>query len=60
MSEDATTTIRDIVTEKAVDGRIPCAVLRKAAEDLGVSYEEAGAAANDAEIKVANCERGCF
>lgn len=60
MSEETGTAIREIVIEKAVDGRIPCAVLRKAAEDLGVSYKEAGAAANDAEIKVANCELGCF
>ena len=60
MSEEAGTPIRDVVTGKAVDGRIPCAVLRKAAEDMGVSYKEAGAAADDAGIKVSNCELGCF
>ena len=60
MSEETGTTIQEIVIEKAVDGRITCPVLRKAAEDLGVSYKEAGAAANDAEIKIINCALGCF
>ena len=60
MSEESGTTIQEIVKEKAVDGRITCPVLRKAAEDLGVSYKEAGAAANDADIKIINCALGCF
>ena len=60
MSDSTETTIQEVLAEKAADGRITCAVLRKAAEDIGISYKEAGAAANDAEIKVANCELGCF
>ena len=60
MSEESGTTIQEIVKEKAVDGRITCPVLRKAAEDLGVSYKEAGTAAYDADIKIINCALGCF
>ena len=60
MNDNSQRSIRDIVIEKAVDGRITCPVLRKAAEDTGVSYKEAGAAANDADIKIVNCALGCF
>lgn len=49
-----------IVQEKAVDGRVTCAVLRKAAEDAGVAYREAGAAADEAGVRIANCDLGCF
>ncbi len=60
MSDGAEVTIRDVVREKAVDGRITCPVLRKAAEDMGVSYKEAGAAADEADVKIVNCALGCF
>ena len=70
MSDNSQRSIQDIVAEKAVDGRITCPVLRKAAEDTGVSYKEAGAAAivykslfaaaNDADITIINCALGCF
>lgn len=45
---------------KAVDGKVTCAVLRKFAEDGGVPYKVAGAAADMAGIRVKNCDLGCF
>ncbi len=48
------------VSAKAKDGRITCAVLRRFAEDQGVTYRVAGAAADAAGIRVNNCELGCF
>ena len=42
------------------NGKVPCAVARKIAEDLGVSYKEVGEAADRLAIKVAACELGCF
>lgn len=42
------------------DGRITCPVLRKYAEDTGVPYKVAGAAADEAGVRVKNCDLGCF
>ena len=50
----------DAVRAKAVDGRVTCAVLRKLAEDTGVPYAVAGAAADRARVRVRDCELGCF
>ena len=52
--------LTEAVVAKAVDGRITCPVLRKLAEDFGVVYKVAGAAADGAGIKVKNCDLGCF
>ncbi len=48
------------VEAKASDGKITCPVLRKLAEDSGVPYKVAGAAADSIGIKVHNCDLGCF
>jgi hypothetical protein len=48
------------IAAKAVDGKITCPVLRKFAEDTGVPYKVAGAAADKAGIRVHNCDLGCF
>ncbi len=45
---------------KTKDGKITCAVARKLAEDLGVSYEEVGKAADELKVKVHKCQLGCF
>ncbi|MDY0339801.1 MAG: hypothetical protein RBS17_01115 [Coriobacteriia bacterium] len=45
---------------KARDGKITCPVLRKFAEDQGVPYKVAGAAADAAGLRVHNCDLGCF
>jgi hypothetical protein len=48
------------IAAKAVDGKVTCAVLRKFAEDAGVPYQVAGAAADIAGVRVNNCDLGCF
>jgi len=45
---------------KASDGQIPCSVARKIAEDLNIPYKEVGDAANDLNIRIKNCQLGCF
>jgi hypothetical protein len=50
----------DAIKAKAVDGKITCPVLRKFAEDQGVPYKVAGAAADAAGVRVHNCDLGCF
>lgn len=42
------------------NGKITCPVLRKFAEDQGVPYKVAGAAADAAGVRVHNCDLGCF
>lgn len=50
----------DAIKTKAIDGKITCPVLRKFAEDQGVAYKVAGAAADAAGVRVHNCDLGCF
>ena len=59
-AEQVTPELTEAVAAKAVDGRITCPVLRKLAEDHGVVYKVAGAAADSAGVKVKNCDLGCF
>ena len=58
--EKVTDDMVDAVKAKAVDGKVTCPVLRKFAEDQGVPYKVAGAAADLAGIRVKNCDLGCF
>jgi molybdate transport system regulatory protein len=43
-----------------VNGKLPCAVAFKIAEDLKVSTREVGDEANRLKIKICNCRLGCF
>lgn len=52
--------LKDGIRAKAVDGRITCPVLRRFAEDMGVNYKVAGAAADLAGVRVHNCDLDCF
>lgn len=52
--------LREEIIKKAVDGKIPCAVARKIAEDLGIPYSDVGAAADELGVKIKNCQLGCF
>ena len=48
------------VGKKAIGGRLPCAIARMIAENLGVSYKTVGKAADKLKIKITNCQLGCF
>lgn len=48
------------IAAKAIDGKVTCPVLRKYAEEKGVAYKVAGAAADLAGLRVHNCDLGCF
>ncbi|MRS12871.1 MAG: hypothetical protein EG823_07340 [Actinobacteria bacterium] len=50
----------EAIRAKADNGKITCPVLRKFAEDSGVPYKVAGAAADAAGVRVHNCDLGCF
>ena len=52
--------LKECVKEKAKEGIITCAVLRRIAEKMGAAYKEAGKAADELKIKIRNCDLGCF
>jgi hypothetical protein len=59
-TSQVTDDMMEIIRGKAVDGKVTCPVLRKFAEDQGVPYQVAGAAADMAGVRVHNCSLGCF
>jgi len=59
-ASQVTDEMMDAIKAKAVEGKITCPVLRKFAEDTGVPYKVAGAAADAAGVRVHNCDLGCF
>jgi LAO/AO transport system kinase len=46
--------------KKTINGRLSCPVARKIAEELSVSYQEVGKIADELNIKITDCELGCF
>jgi hypothetical protein len=58
--DQVTPELVEAVRAKAHDGKVTCPVLRKLAEDRGIPYKVAGAAADSVGIKVHNCDLGCF
>ena len=59
-AERVTDEMKAAIAAKASEGHVTCPVLRKFAEDHGVPYKVAGAAADAAGIRVKNCDLGCF
>lgn len=60
MSDGVDERVKEAVKERAEEGRIPCAVALKLAEELGVPALEVGKAANALGIKIVACSLGCF
>jgi len=52
--------LADELLKKSVDRKITCAAARGLAEELGVSYAEIGAVADELGIKIHSCQLGCF
>jgi hypothetical protein len=48
------------IKKRAIKGRLPCTVAREIANDMSVSFKEVGKAADKLNIKISNCELGCF
>ena len=48
------------ILEKAKDGKIPCAVCFKIAEESGIAKKEMGTILNEMKIKIGQCQLGCF
>ncbi len=52
--------VAEEIEKKAINGRLPCPVARKIAKDFSVSYKEVGRVADELNIKITDCELGCF
>ena len=52
--------IGEAILAKAKDGKIPCAVCFKIADDLGIPKKELTKALNEMKIKIFQCQLGCF
>jgi len=52
--------LKELMMKRAENGKLPCAVARKIAEDLDIPYKDVGDAANELGIRIKNCQLGCF
>jgi hypothetical protein len=52
--------LEETILEKAKEGKLPCAQCFKIAEDFGISKKEMGKVLNDMEIRISQCQLGCF
>ena len=52
--------IAEEIRKKAVNGRLPCPVARKIAQKLAVQYREVGKTADELNVKISDCDLGCF
>ena len=52
--------IMEKITEKNIEGRINCKVALELADELGVAPGIIGSACNELEVKISNCQLGCF
>ena len=52
--------IEEAILAKAKDGKSPCAVCFKIADDLGVAKKEITKVLNEMKIKISQCQLGCF
>ncbi len=52
--------LEETIKEKAKDGKLPCAVCFKIAEDFGISNKEIGKILNEMKVKISHCQLGCF
>lgn len=52
--------IEELINEKARDGKLPCGMCFKIAEDSGISKKEMGKILNEMKVKISQCQLGCF
>ncbi len=53
-------TLEDEIKVSLVNGKLPCAVAFKIAKKFRVSPRRVGETATKMNVKIANCQLGCF
>lgn len=57
---DTNSALEEELKASLVDGKLPCAVAFKIARKLKVTPRKVGGTASKLNIKIANCQLGCF
>ena len=54
--------LEETIKEKAktTAGKLPCAMCFKIAEDFGISKKEMGQILNEINVRISQCQLGCF
>jgi hypothetical protein len=52
--------LEEMILAKVEDGKIPCAMCFKIAEDFGIPKKEMGKVLNEIKVKISQCQLGCF
>jgi hypothetical protein len=52
--------LENAINEKAKDGKLPCAVCFKIAEDFEIPKKELTKILNEMKVKISQCQLGCF
>jgi hypothetical protein len=52
--------IEEAILAKSKDGKLPCAVCFKIADDFGISKRQIGEILNEINVKISQCQLGCF
>jgi alanyl-tRNA synthetase len=52
--------LEEVIKEKSKEGKLPCALCFKIADDFGISRDEMGKILNEMKIKISQCQLGCF
>ena len=52
--------LEETILKKVKEGKLPCAMCFKIAEDFGISKKEMGKVLNDIKVKISQCQLGCF
>jgi hypothetical protein len=52
--------LEEAIKKRAKDGKLPCAVCFKIAEEFGISNKEMGKILNEMKVKISQCQLGCF
>jgi hypothetical protein len=52
--------MEEVIKERSKDGKLPCAVCFKIADDFKISKREMGKILNEIKIKISQCQLGCF
>lgn len=50
----------ETIKDKAREGKLPCAMCFKIAEDFGISKKKIGQVLNEISVRIRQCQLGCF
>ncbi len=52
--------LEEVILNKSKEGKLPCALCFKIAEDFGIPKKELTKILNEMKIKISQCQLGCF